>query len=112
MVHVAAGPTIEPTIGNLSVHQKHDATRVYVRLATDCIVRSVASDARFRRENPAANLGDLIVDSMPRCLAPVHAMIDFYDQSFGAGAGEEFFMGTYLDVLPDAVLGMIKRLQD
>jgi hypothetical protein len=112
ILHVATGPTIEPTVGNLSVHQKQDATRVYVRLATDCIVRSVAADARFRRENPASNLGDLIVDSMPKCLDPVHAMIDFYDQSFGEGAGEEFFMGTYLDVLPDAVLSMVKRLPD
>ena len=47
---------------------------------------------------------------MPKCLAPVHAMIDAYDRSFGEGSGEQFFMGPYLDVLPDAVLTRIKIL--
>ena len=31
------------------------------------------------------------------------AMIDGYDRYFGEGAGEAFFMGPYLDVLPSAV---------
>ena len=110
IVSAAAGPTLEPTAGNLSPHQKHVAARVYVRQATDCIVRSVASDSRFQRDNPSSNLGDLIVESMPKCLEPVHAMIEVYDRSFGEGAGEEFFMGPYLDVLPDAVLNRIKIL--
>ena len=110
IISAAAGPTLEPTAGNLSPHQKHAAARVYVRQATDCIVQSVASDTRFQKENPSSNLGDMIVDSMPKCLAPVHAMIDAYDRNFGEGAGEEFFMGPYLDVLPDAVLTRIKIL--
>ena len=30
-------------------------------------------------------------------------MIDGYDRYFGEGAGEAFFMGPYLDVLPTVV---------
>ena len=30
-------------------------------------------------------------------------MIDAYDRFFGDGTGEAFFMGPYLDALPDAV---------
>jgi hypothetical protein len=40
---------------------------------------------------------------MPACLTPVRAMIDAYDRYYGDGAGEAFFMGPYLDVLPKAV---------
>jgi hypothetical protein len=31
-------------------------------------------------------------------------MIDAYDEYFGDGKGEAFFMGPYLDVLPRAVM--------
>jgi hypothetical protein len=31
-------------------------------------------------------------------------MIDGYDRTYGEGAGEAFFMGPYLDLLPTAVL--------
>jgi len=110
-IGVATGAAVEPAVGHLSLHQKQAATHVYMRRATDCIVGSVASDTRFRKENPASNLGNLIVDSMPKCLAPVRAMIDAYDRNFGDGAGEEFFMGAYLDQLPEAVLSEIKSLQ-
>jgi hypothetical protein len=72
-----------------------------VRSATECIARTVSTDPRFRQRN--ADLGDLIVDSMPRCTAQVRAMIDAYDRYFGEGEGEAFFMGPYLDVLPSAV---------
>ena len=41
---------------------------------------------------------------MPACVAPVRAMIDAYDQYYGEGSGQAFFMGPYLDVLPQAVL--------
>ena len=40
---------------------------------------------------------------MPRCLGAVRTMIDAYDRYFGEGAGEAFFSGPYLDVLPGAV---------
>ena len=62
------------------------------------------ADPRLGQRN--ADLGDLIVDSMPHCAAQVRAMIEAYDRYFGEGEegeGEAFFMGPYLDVLPSAV---------
>jgi hypothetical protein len=35
-------------------------------------------------------------------------MIDAYDQLYGMGAGETFFMGPYLDSLPEAVTTRVK----
>jgi hypothetical protein len=103
VISVAAGPDIEPSAVRLSVQQKNAATQVYVRSATECIAHTVAADARFRKDEPASNLGELIVDSVPNCLGPVRDMIAAYDRYFGEGFGEEFFMGPYLDVLPGAV---------
>ena len=101
VLSVATGPNVEPNSSiSLSVQQKNAAMQPLVRTATDCIVRAVAADPRFRTD---ADLGDLIVDSMPACLTPVRAMIDAYDRYFGDGSGEAFFMGPYLDVLPKAV---------
>ena len=98
---VATGPNVERKGSiELSIHQKNAATQRFVRRATDCIARSVAADPRFRAQ---ADLGDLIVDSMSTCLGPVRAMIDVYESYFGNGAGEAFFMGPYLEVLPKAV---------
>jgi hypothetical protein len=102
VVSVATGPVGEPASpARLSVQQKNAAMQPLLRSATECIVRAVAADPRFRKQ--ASNLGDLIVDSMPRCVGPVRAMIDAYDRYFGDGTGEAFFMGPYLDVLPSAV---------
>jgi hypothetical protein len=101
---VATGPDVEAPVSHLSPRQKNAAAQIYVRSATDCIARNVGADVRFRHENPADKLADLIVDAVPKCLAPVHAMIDAYDRYFGEGAGEEFFIGPYLDVLPRALL--------
>jgi hypothetical protein len=86
----------------LSSRQKIEATQPLIRSATDCIVHAVVSDPRFGK-TASAGLGDLIVASMPSCVTPVRAMIDAYDRAFGDGAGEAFFMGPYLDVLPKAV---------
>ena len=105
-----SGSVLESPVRQLSQQQTDAVTRAYVRSATDCIARTVASDTRFQRENPAFNLGDLIVDSMPRCAEPVRAMISAYDRYFGEGSGEDFFVGPYLDVLPDAVVQRMKSI--
>jgi len=107
-----AGSVVESPTRQLSVQQKDATTMAYVRSATDCIARTVASDTRFRKDNPASNLGDLIVESMPKCLDPVRAMIAAYDRYFGEGSGEDFFVGPYLDVLPDAVVHRIKSITE
>jgi hypothetical protein len=39
----------------------------------------------------------------------VRAMIDAYDQYYGDGSGEAFFMGPYLDVLPKMVVEAGKK---
>ena len=108
LLAVATGPDTDTPARQLSLQQRNAAAQPYVRSATDCIARSVRADDRFRKEDPADKLGDLIVDAVPKCLAPVHAMIDAYDHYFGEGAGEEFFMGPYLDVLPGVLLKRIK----
>ena len=72
VLSVATGPNVEPNSSvSLSPQQKNAAMQPLVRTATDCIVRAVAADPRFGTE---ADLGDLIVDSMPACLVPVRAM--------------------------------------
>lgn len=109
VVAVATGPLVEPSVSRLSIQQRDAATRVFMRSATECIVRTVAADNRFRKDEPAENLGNLIVDAVPNCLSPVRAMIDAHDRYFGAGSGEEFFMGVYLDALPSAVIKAIQK---
>jgi len=102
VVSVATGPITDPTgLPTLTVQQKTTAMQPLVRSATECIARTVSADPRYGQQT--ADLGDLIVDSMPSCVTQVRAMIDAYDRYFGAGEGEAFFMGPYLDVLPTAV---------
>jgi hypothetical protein len=107
-VAAATGPLEEPPVSRLSLQQRDAATRVFMRSATDCIVRTVSADQRFRKDDPAANLGDLIVDAVPNCLTPVRAMIDAHDRYFGDGSGQQFFMGPYLDALPNLVIKTIQ----
>jgi len=90
-----------------SAHERAAATEPLVHSATECIVRTVIADPRYA-DRPVAQLGDLIVDSMPVCLTRVRAMIEAYDRYYGEGAGEAFFMGPYLEVLPKAVLAGAK----
>src|SRR5215472_14436465 len=108
VISVATGPIDSPLAGmNMSPQQRSAATQPLVRSATDCIVHAVESDPRYGAK-PAAQLGnelgEIIVASMPACVAPVRAMIEAYDQYYGEGSGQAFFMGPYLDVLPQAVL--------
>src|ERR1700719_3949288 len=101
LVAVAADPSRDTTgDANLSMQHKAAAPEPLVRSATQCIMRAVTVSPY--RGPTAAQIGDLIVDSVPACLTPVHAMIDAYDRYYGDGAGEAFFMGPYLAVLPQA----------
>jgi hypothetical protein len=112
LVAVAIGPSADPAgPPNLSAQQKITATEPLVRSATECIVRAVTADPRYRK-NTGTVLGELIVDSMPACLTPVRAMIDAYDRYYGDGSGEAFFMGPYLDVLPTAVRARSQKVAE
>jgi hypothetical protein len=100
-VAVAADPLHDATgDASLSMQEKVAATEPLVRSATRCIVQAVKTSPQYRS---TAHIGDLIVGSMAACLTPVRAMIDAYDRYYGDGAGEAFFMGPYLEVLPKAV---------
>jgi hypothetical protein len=103
IVAVATDPLDAPgNAAKLSAREKSAATQPLVRSATDCIIRAVVTDPRYSKK-PPPELSDLIVDSMPSCVAPVRAMIEAYDHYYGDGSGEAFFMGPYLDVLPKVV---------
>jgi len=109
VVAVATDPLSDSAVtGALTAQQKSVATQPLVRSATECIVRAVVADPRYATK-PPTELGDLIVDSMPSCAGPVRAMIDAYDRYYGEGAGQAFFMGPYLDVLPKVVVEAGKR---
>ena len=103
VVTVATGP-VDPSghDAKFSAQERMAATEPAIRSATDCIAHAVMNNPRYRAE--PGSLGDLIVASMPACVTPVRAMIDTYDRYYGEGAGEAFFMGPYLDVLPKAVV--------
>jgi hypothetical protein len=108
VVAVATEPLNSTGDPHLSMQEKMAATEPLVRMATDCIVHAVIADPRYG-SGQSAELGDLIVDSMPTCVKPVRAMIDAYDRYYGDGSGEAFFMGPYLDVLPKAVIAGAKK---
>jgi hypothetical protein len=101
---IAIGPAVDPpgSDAQMTSQQKNAAVQPFVRSATDCIAHAVMADPRFGKVVPS-ELGDLIVDSIPTCVRPVRAMIDGYDRYFGAGTGQAFFMGPYLNVLPSMV---------
>jgi hypothetical protein len=109
LIAVATGPIDDPMgVTHLTPREKSAATQPLVRSATDCIVHAVFANPRYSA-NSTAELGDLIVESMPSCVTPVRAMIDAYDQYYGDGSGEAFFMGPYLDVLPKLVVEAGKK---
>src|SRR3954471_8136372 len=107
VIGIAAAPNDPTATRQLSIQQKNAATQAYVRSATDCVARAVVTNPRFRTSDPALNLGDLIEQSMPKCLGPMHAMIEVFDLYFGEGMGERFFEGPYLDALPKSVVTLI-----
>ena len=109
VVAVATGPLDDPMgVTHLSPREKIAATQTLVRSATDCIAHAVFADPHYSASD-TSKLGDLIVASMPSCVTPVRAMIDGYDQYYGKGSGEAFFMGPYLDTLPKLIVEAAKK---
>ena len=92
----------------LSVDQKDAAVRPLVKSATECIVRTVTADPRFPVLKGGVDFNDLIMESVPACADDLRSMIATYDRLYGAGAGETFFMGPYLENLPAAVSVRVK----
>ena len=107
LVLTSIGPvTDQAAVAHMSAQQKNAAVQVYVSRATECVARKVAADPRYAKDR--SDIGELIVASMPGCAELMRAMIDGYDRYFGEGAGEAFFSGPYLDVLPVAVTNWVK----
>ena len=102
-VSIDPSAMLTPPDRNQSVAQKRAVLRPLVSSVTSCIARSVSADPRFPVQARAGDVNELIVDSVPHCLGAVRTMIDAYDRLFGAGAGESYFFGPFLDELPSAV---------
>jgi hypothetical protein len=99
-----------PELGStVPAEQKDALMRPLVSSATECIARTVSADPRFPALNGAAEINELIVESVPQCVDALHSMIDAYDRLYGDGAGETFFMGPYLDRLPAEVTVRVKN---
>jgi hypothetical protein len=94
---------VPPDGVQVTPQQRDEAVQPLVYWATDCIVRAVKADPRLKALIRTGDISELIVDSVETCVEPLHDMIDAYDRYYGAGSGEAFFMGPYLDVLPAAV---------
>ena len=92
----------------MTVRQRDAALLPLVQQATACVVRKVIADPRYSNDIRPDDINDLIVDSIAACARPVRAMIDAHDRMFGAGSGEAFLLGPYLDVLPSAVVKQVK----
>jgi len=113
VLNVSLDPQVPAPLGpaawmQLSAPQRQDALMPAVRRATDCIVRKVSSDPRYGPDMSPAEMNDLIVDSIAACGRVVRAMMDVHDRMYGAGSGEAFLLGPYLDVLPAAVVRQVK----
>src|SRR3954467_4155191 len=96
-------PTESSRGSAMSPEQKAAAMRPLVSSATECIARTVSADPRYPGLPGGAAFNNLIAESVPSCLSALRSMIDTYDRLYGEGAGENFFMGPYLDTLPAAV---------
>jgi hypothetical protein len=109
---VAVPPDLPPgqprALSHLSAEQKAARMQPYIHSANECVLRAIATDPRLARSAEANDFGSLIVESMAPCAETMRAMIDEYDRLFGEGAGEDFFMGPYLDALPAAVGKRVK----
>jgi hypothetical protein len=92
----------------LSVPERDAALLPLVQQATQCILRRVSADPRFKSGMRPDQINDLIVDSIAACRREVRTMIDAHDRMYGAGSGEAFLLGPYLDVLPAAVVQQVK----
>jgi hypothetical protein len=108
LILAAATPNVDPDSmrAHLTHQERTAAVQPFITRATECVAHSIAADPR---SSDTSKLGDLIVDSMPACADLMRSMIDTYDQYFGAGTGEAFFSGPYLDVLPTAIGKWVAR---
>ena len=94
---------------SIPLEQKDAAIRPLVSSATECIARTVSADPRLDMAIRSVEFNNLIVESVPYCVDALRSMIDAYDRLYGEGTGETFFMGPYLEGLPEAVTTRVKN---
>lgn len=108
----SASLSLDPLHGGLesprlSKEQKGSIARNRTEDATDCVAKAIVSDPKYA----SADLNHLITEfAVPKCIEPLRSMIDAYDALGGAGSGEKYFMGEYLDSLPNSVRKKIQEL--
>ena len=113
VLNVSLDTQIPASTGNVgwsrfSVAERQAKLLPLVSRATDCILRRIAADPRYRTDLRPDEIDDLIAGSLRGCARPLKAMIDAHDRLYGAGSGEAFLLGPYLDVLPAAVVRQVK----
>jgi hypothetical protein len=113
IVNVAVDPAVpEATLRTpgpaMTIQEQRATMQPLIRSANECIARKVSGDPRFPDLIRTGNVNELIVESIPACLDAVRALIDEHDELYGAGTGEGFFMGPYLDALPSVVQNIVK----
>src|SRR5262245_37655449 len=89
---VDTGTAVPPErpAGAMSQQQKNNVMQPLVRSATECVMRTVLADPRIEESLKAADIRELIVDSMPTCADAMRAMIEVHDRLYGEGSGELF----------------------
>ena len=92
----------------LSAPQRQAKLLPLVSRATDCILRRIAQDPRYQPDLRPDEVNELIADSLRGCAQPLKAMVAAHDDLYGAGSGEAFLLGPYLDVLPTAVVRQVR----
>src|SRR5215471_17858230 len=102
-------PEVPGGAAQMTSRQKDAAVRPLVRSATECVARTVSASPGFAEHASSGDINDLIVASMASCVDAMRAMIDAYDRYYGSGAGETFFSGPYLDILPAAEHRLLER---
>lgn len=101
---IAANGTVAPLAMPKELKQSKMVSTIM--RANDCIANAVRTDPRVKG---AEDLRDLIADAVRPCIEPLRTMITTYDQLFGEGEGEAFFMGPFLDELPRAVRARLQN---
>ena len=102
----AAGTSIAWT--QPSVIERQAEVLPAIARATDCILRRIGDDPRYRADLRPGEVNDLIADSLRSCARPVRTLIETHDRMYGPGSGEAFLLGPFLDVLPSAVVRQVK----
>lgn len=92
----------------LSVAERQVKLLPAIARATDCILRRIGDDPRYRTDLRPGEINDLIADSLRGCARPLQALIETHDRMYGPGSGEAFLLGPFLDVLPSAVVRQVK----